>query len=224
MENRSSQGRASYAGTEYESQPLVNLTLRAANEPSPVLESLQHIRAPTLMGVFDEVTREGEGGSWGGFEKRFDSDRFWQSSLVNFYAVCGEIGSARKVFDEFPEKDVVLWNAMIMGYARDGMVFEEMLGVGEVKPNEWTLLGLISVCTALKDLKMGREIHGSYSLVYGTELVIPVEIGVPSFRTLNFDKENNEAKLRLNLDLLDKKREQAKVRQAALQASSRQVL
>ncbi|GFS42609.1 tetratricopeptide repeat (TPR)-like superfamily protein [Actinidia rufa] len=96
----------------------------------------------------------------------FDSDRFLQSSLVNFYAVCGEIGSARKVFDEFPEKDVVFWNTMIMGYAREGMVFEalevfeEMLEVGEVKPNEGTLLGLISVCTALKDLKMGREIHG----------------------------------------------------------------
>ncbi|PSS11190.1 Pentatricopeptide repeat-containing protein [Actinidia chinensis var. chinensis] len=98
--------------------------------------------------------------------KGFDSDRFLQSSLVNFYAVCGEIASARKVFDEFPEKDVVFWNAMIMGYARKGMVFEalevfeEMLEVGEVKPNEGTLLGLISVCTSLKDLKMGREIHG----------------------------------------------------------------
>ena len=46
-----------------------------------------------------------------------------------------------------------------------------------------------------------------YIMVYGTELVIPVEIGMPSFRTSNFDKENNETKLRLNFDLLDKKRE-----------------
>ena len=36
-----------------------------------------------------------------------------------------------------------------------------------------------------------------------------------SFKTLNFDKENNEAKLRLNLYLLDEKREQAEIRQAA---------
>ena len=36
-----------------------------------------------------------------------------------------------------------------------------------------------------------------------------------SFRTLNFDKNNNEAELRLNLDLLDEKRERAEVRQAA---------
>ncbi|GFY92744.1 hypothetical protein Acr_08g0011400 [Actinidia rufa] len=41
------------------------------------------------------------------------------------------------------------------------------------------------------------------------------EIGVPSFRTSNFNVENNEAKLRLNLDLLDEKRENAEISQVA---------
>ena len=54
-----------------------------------------------------------------------------------------------------------------------------------------------------------------YSMVFETESVIPVEIGMPSFRTLNFDKESNEAELRLNLDLLDEKRERADLHQAA---------
>ncbi|GFZ01679.1 hypothetical protein Acr_15g0002880 [Actinidia rufa] len=54
-----------------------------------------------------------------------------------------------------------------------------------------------------------------YSMVFGTESVIPVEIGMPSFRTLNFDKNGNEGELRLNLDLLDEKREIAELRQAA---------
>ncbi|GFY85473.1 hypothetical protein Acr_04g0002110 [Actinidia rufa] len=45
-----------------------------------------------------------------------------------------------------------------------------------------------------------------YSLVYRTESVISVEIGMPSFRMMNFDKENNEAELRLNLDFLAKRR------------------
>ena len=54
-----------------------------------------------------------------------------------------------------------------------------------------------------------------FSMVYGIESVILVKIGLPSFRTLNFDKENNETELRLNLDLLDEKREQAKVCQVA---------
>ncbi|GFZ06814.1 hypothetical protein Acr_18g0009840 [Actinidia rufa] len=54
-----------------------------------------------------------------------------------------------------------------------------------------------------------------YSMVFGTESVIPVEIGMPSIRTSNFDKESNEAELRLNLDLLEERREKAELRQAA---------
>ena len=54
-----------------------------------------------------------------------------------------------------------------------------------------------------------------FSMVYGTKFIIPVKIGMSSFRTSNFDKENNETELRLNLDLIDEKNEWAEVRQAA---------
>ena len=37
---------------------------------------------------------------------------------------------------------------------------------------------------------------------------------MPSFKTMNFDKENNKVELRLNLDLLDEKRDRVEVRQA----------
>ena len=51
-----------------------------------------------------------------------------------------------------------------------------------------------------------------FSMVYETKSVILVEIEMPNFRTSNFDKENNEFKLRLNLDFLDEKRDLAEVR------------
>ncbi|GFY86848.1 hypothetical protein Acr_05g0004870 [Actinidia rufa] len=54
-----------------------------------------------------------------------------------------------------------------------------------------------------------------YSMVFGTESVIPVEIGMPSFRMLYFDKNGNEGELKLNLDLLDEKRESTELSQAA---------
>ena len=54
-----------------------------------------------------------------------------------------------------------------------------------------------------------------FFMVYGTESVIPIEIRIPSFRTSNFDKKNNEIELRLNLDLLDENREQTEIHQAA---------
>ena len=53
-----------------------------------------------------------------------------------------------------------------------------------------------------------------FFMVYGTESVIPIEIRIPSFRTSNFDKKNNEIELRLNLDLLDENREQTEIHQA----------
>ncbi|XP_052172285.1 uncharacterized protein LOC127788213 [Diospyros lotus] len=54
-----------------------------------------------------------------------------------------------------------------------------------------------------------------FSLCYGSEALIPVEIGVPTLRVELFDPESNEQSLRDNLHLLDEFRDQARIRQAA---------
>ncbi|CAA6663121.1 unnamed protein product [Spirodela intermedia] len=52
-----------------------------------------------------------------------DGDVFVRNGLVHFYGACGQMVNARKVFDEWPQRrDVVTWNAVIAGYARDGQV------------------------------------------------------------------------------------------------------
>ncbi|GKV27534.1 hypothetical protein SLEP1_g36698 [Rubroshorea leprosula] len=51
-----------------------------------------------------------------------------------------------------------------------------------------------------------------YHLAFGTEAVIPVEIGVPSFRVTHFDEGRNGQLLRENLDLLAEFREEARLR------------
>ncbi|GKV45238.1 hypothetical protein SLEP1_g52347 [Rubroshorea leprosula] len=51
-----------------------------------------------------------------------------------------------------------------------------------------------------------------YHLAFGTEAVISIEIGVPSFRVTHFDEGRNEQLLRENLDLLDEVREEARLR------------
>ncbi|GKV11255.1 hypothetical protein SLEP1_g22521 [Rubroshorea leprosula] len=50
-----------------------------------------------------------------------------------------------------------------------------------------------------------------YHLAFGTEAVIPVEIGVPSFRVTHFDEGRNGQLLRENLDLLAEVREEARL-------------
>ncbi|GJS80304.1 reverse transcriptase domain-containing protein [Tanacetum coccineum] len=48
-----------------------------------------------------------------------------------------------------------------------------------------------------------------FSLTYGTEAVIPAEIGMPTFRTAEMDPTKNNEALGINLDLIEERREQA---------------
>ncbi|KAL5555292.1 hypothetical protein UlMin_037528 [Ulmus minor] len=56
-----------------------------------------------------------------------------------------------------------------------------------------------------------------FSMTYGTEAVVPTEIGEPSFRVEQFDPESNVEGLSLNLDLLEIKRDNAQIRMVANQ-------
>nr|GEX65982.1 reverse transcriptase domain-containing protein [Tanacetum cinerariifolium] len=63
---------------------------------------------------------------------------------------------------------------------------------------------------------MIKSSHGDtpFSLTYGTEAVIPTEIGMPTYRTAVVDVVSNDEELRLNLDLLEERRERAAIREA----------
>nr|GEV38750.1 reverse transcriptase domain-containing protein [Tanacetum cinerariifolium] len=63
---------------------------------------------------------------------------------------------------------------------------------------------------------MIKSSHGDtpFSLTYGTEAVIPAEIGMPTYRTAAVDVVNNDKELRLNLNLLEERRERAVVCEA----------
>nr|GFC98684.1 reverse transcriptase domain-containing protein [Tanacetum cinerariifolium] len=50
-----------------------------------------------------------------------------------------------------------------------------------------------------------------FSLTYGTEAVIPTEIGMPTYHTAAVDVVSNDEELRLNLDLLEERRERAAI-------------
>ena len=56
-----------------------------------------------------------------------------------------------------------------------------------------------------------------FRLTYGTEAMIPVEVGVTSTRRAAFNKEENDDKLRLNLDCLDEVRDKASSRMTKYQ-------
>ena len=56
-----------------------------------------------------------------------------------------------------------------------------------------------------------------FRLTYGTEAVIPVEVGVASIRREVLHKEDNDDQLRINLDCLDEVRDKASTRMTKYQ-------
>ena len=56
-----------------------------------------------------------------------------------------------------------------------------------------------------------------FSLAYGLEAVIPLEIRLPMIRTMEFDTEQNEDNLRMDLNLIEERRDLAMIRLASYQ-------
>ncbi|KAG1363834.1 pentatricopeptide repeat-containing protein [Cocos nucifera] len=87
------------------------------------------------------------------------------NSMVSGYAMNGEMDLARELFDLMPERDVVSWSCMISGYAQINwymealQVFKRMQLESSVKPNEVTMVGVLSACAHLAALDQGKWVH-----------------------------------------------------------------
>ncbi|KAF9594004.1 hypothetical protein IFM89_026716, partial [Coptis chinensis] len=96
---------------------------------------------------------------------RLVSDLLVANSLVDLYAKCRIVKVARRKFNSIKQKDLISWNAMLADYAEKGCreetfeLFNEMKSLG-VEPDVITWNGLITACSLVKDLKLGKEIHG----------------------------------------------------------------
>ncbi len=54
-------------------------------------------------------------------------------------------------------------------------------------------------------------------MAFGVEVVIPLEVGLPTIRTTEFDAEQNEDDLRKDLNLIEERRDLATIRLASYQ-------
>nr|GEW96555.1 hypothetical protein [Tanacetum cinerariifolium] len=84
---------------------------------------------------------------------------------------------------------------------------------------EQELIGRTFLCS-MDTLHHDKFSNGDtlFSLTYGTEAVIPTEIGMSTLRTAEVDLIQNDEALGINLDLLEEKREQAAIREAKSKA------
>ncbi|XP_062199891.1 pentatricopeptide repeat-containing protein CRR2, chloroplastic-like [Phragmites australis] len=105
-----------------------------------------------------------------------EPDVFVGNALVAFYARCGDVAMARKVFDGVTEKDVVSWNSIIAGYAQNGhsdeavALLRSMLRRGaDCRPDHVTLVAVLPACAASGAVREGLWTH---SYVVSTAIVM----------------------------------------------------
>lgn len=89
---------------------------------------------------------------------------FVMSFLVNVYAKCGVMVNARKVFDNLPRRNVVVWTTLMTGYVQNSQpevaveVFGDMLESGSF-PSNFTLSIALNACSSLESITLGKQFH-----------------------------------------------------------------
>nr|KYP36467.1 Pol polyprotein [Cajanus cajan] len=70
---------------------------------------------------------------------------------------------------------------------------------------------LLEVLWAYRCTPQSTTKETPFRLTYGTNAMIPVEVGEPSFRRQYFNEDSNEASLRAEIDMVDEVRTQAQI-------------
>lgn len=96
--------------------------------------------------------------------------RLWKSeltvgnALIDMYIKCDALARAQEVFNELPSRDVVTWNALITGYANNGLFektldsFEHMTREG-IYPNAVSYIFFLKACGSIRVINKGRDLH-----------------------------------------------------------------
>lgn len=102
----------------------------------------------------------------------FDGNVFIASSLIDMYAKCGNIRTAKQIFDRMRLRDMVSWTAMIMGCALHGHaldaidLFEQMETEG-IKPNYVAFMAVLTACSHAGLVDEAWKYFNSMTLDFG---------------------------------------------------------
>lgn len=105
----------------------------------------------------------------------FDSDTAVATSLMEMYFKTGFVDSAMRVFGTTDEKDLIFWNTVIMGLARNSRatdslaIFNRLLIDRGLKPDRVTFMGVLVACCYAGLVKEGIQIFSSMKKAHGVD-------------------------------------------------------
>ncbi|KAG8652102.1 hypothetical protein MANES_06G051200v8 [Manihot esculenta] len=101
-----------------------------------------------------------------------NSDLFSESALIDMYGKCGNLSTARQVFEMMQEKNKVPWNSIIAAYGSHGhledslALFHKMLQNG-IQPDNITFLTILSACGHAGQVDKGIQYFRCMTEEYG---------------------------------------------------------
>ncbi|KAH0450082.1 hypothetical protein IEQ34_020774 [Dendrobium chrysotoxum] len=112
----------------------------------------------------------------------FGSNIQAMTSVVNMYCKCRLVEDARKMFDRMPEKDLVSWNALLAGYAQNGLAKEALELVVRMqecgqRPDSITIVSALPACADLVSLRIGKSVHG-FAIRAGFDTLVNISTAV----------------------------------------------
>ncbi|KAI6683673.1 hypothetical protein NL676_029586 [Syzygium grande] len=98
------------------------------------------------------------------FDKMSPKNLVVSTAMISWYSKVGQIENARLIFDQLDEKDLVCWSAMISGYAesdqpQEALILFKETQVWGIKPDQITILSVVSACAHLGVLDQARWMH-----------------------------------------------------------------
>lgn len=132
--------------------------------------------------------------------KEYSRQLFVQSSLIDMYCKCKDMGSGRKVFYNSMERNTISWTALMSGYASNGRLEQALRSIVWMqqegfKPDIVTIATVLPVCEKLRALKQGKEIHGyvlknnllPHASISTSLMMMYSKCGVPEYSSKVFD-------------------------------------
>ncbi|KAH7841709.1 hypothetical protein Vadar_033278 [Vaccinium darrowii] len=141
-----------------------NRSTPTSSSPAPTASSLSSPSSPSYPAPPAQSPTLGRAVHCHTLVRGYGLDSFVQAVLVAFYAKCGDLRRARKVFDEMNDRTVVAWNSMISGYEQNGFS-EEAIGLfhrmrdSGVEFDLATLVSVLAACAQAGALELGYWVH-----------------------------------------------------------------